>query len=94
MLARTRTTFWHAWFKDCDCIILELNSASAEVQVWLRKNLKQYLAWSCQNVCDVLTFLFDNIFIRFGTKLYRQLGGIPMSTNCAYLVADVFPVLL
>ena len=30
---------------------------------------KKYHAWSCQNVCDVLTFLLDNIFIRFGTKL-------------------------
>ena len=26
---------------------------------------KKYHAWSCQNVCDALTFLLDNIFIRF-----------------------------
>ena len=32
----------------------------------------------------------DNIFIRFGTKLYRQNIGIPMGTNCAPLVADLF----
>ena len=51
---------------------------------------KKYHAWSCQNVCDALTFLFDNIFIRFGTKLYRQVVGIPMGTNCAPLVADLF----
>ena len=51
---------------------------------------KQYHAWSCQNVCDALTFLLDNIFIRFGTKLYRQVVGIPMGTNCAPLVADLF----
>ena len=38
----------------------------------------------------VLTFLLDNIFIRFGTKLYRQVVGIPMGTNCAPLVADLF----
>ena len=42
------------------------------------------------NVCDALTFLLDNIFIRFGTKLYRQVVGIPMGTNCAPLVADLF----
>ena len=29
------------------------------------------------NVCDVLTFLLDKIFIRFGTKLYRQVLGFP-----------------
>ena len=37
-----------------------------------------------------LDFLLDNIFIRFGTKLYRQVVGIPMGTNCAPLVADLF----
>ena len=51
---------------------------------------KKTNAWSCQNVCDALTFLLDNIFIRFGTKLYRQVVGIPMGTNCAPLVADLF----
>ena len=51
---------------------------------------KKYHAWSCQNVCDALTFLLDNIFIRFGTKLYRQVVGIPMGTKCAPLVADLF----
>ena len=30
------------------------------------------------------------IFIRFGSKLYRQIVGIPMGTNCAPLVADLF----
>ena len=51
---------------------------------------KKYHAWSCQNVCDALTFLLDNIFIRFRTKLYRQVVGIPMGTNWAPLVADLF----
>ena len=31
-----------------------------------------------------------DIYIRFGTKLYRQIVGIPMGTNCAPLVADLF----
>ena len=31
----------------------------------------------------------DNIYIRFGTKLYRRIVGIPMGTNCAPLVADL-----
>ena len=41
-------------------------------------------------MCDALHYLLDNIFIRFGLKLYRQIVGIPMSTNCAPLVADLF----
>ena len=32
----------------------------------------------------------DNIFTRFGSKLYRQIVGIPTGTNCAPLVADLF----
>ena len=34
--------------------------------------------------------LLENIFIQFGTKLYRQVVGIPMGTYCAPLVADLF----
>ena len=56
----------------------------------LQKKPKKYHAWSYQNLCDALTFLLDNIFIRFGTKLYRQVVGIPIGTNCAPLVADLF----
>ena len=56
----------------------------------LTDHYKRYHLWSCQNVCDTLLFLLDNIFIRFGTKLYRQIVGIPMGTNSAPLVADLF----
>ena len=41
-------------------------------------------------MCGALHYLLDNIFIRFGSKLYRQIVGIPMGTNCAPLVADLF----
>ena len=50
----------------------------------------RYTLWSCQNVRDALSYLLDNIYIRFGTKLYRQIVGITMGTNCAPLVADLF----
>ena len=51
---------------------------------------KRYKLWSCQNVCEALIYLLDNIYIRFGTKLYRPTVAIPMGTNCAPLVADLF----
>ena len=41
-------------------------------------------------MCDALHYLLDNIFIRFGSKSYRQIVGIAMATNCAPLVADLF----
>ena len=51
---------------------------------------KRYKLWSCQKMCDALHYLLANIFIRFCSKLYRQIVGIPMRTNCAPLVADLF----
>ena len=51
---------------------------------------KKYDLWSCQKVTDSLIYLLDNIYIRFCSKLYRQNVGIPMGTNCAPLVADLF----
>ena len=49
-----------------------------------------YKRWSCQIVCDALSYPLNNIYVRFGHKLYRQLLSIPMGTNCAPLVADLF----
>ena len=51
---------------------------------------KRYKLWSCQKMCDALHYLLDNIFIRFGRKLYRQTAGIPMGTYYAPLVAVLF----
>ena len=42
-----------------------------------------------QKVCDALHYLLDNLFIRFGSKLFRRIVGIPMGTDCAPLVADL-----
>ena len=52
--------------------------------------VKYYNLWSCQKVCEALTFLLDNIYIRFGSTLYRQIVSISIGTNCAPLVADLF----
>ena len=40
-------------------------------------------------MCDALHYLLDKIFIKFGSKLYRQIVGILMGTYCAPLVADL-----
>ena len=52
--------------------------------------VRYYNLWSCQKVCEALTFLLNNIFIRCGSKLFRHIVGIHMGTNCAPLVADLF----
>ena len=50
----------------------------------------RYKLWSSQNMYETLTYLLDNIFVRFGPKLYRQIVDIPMGSNCAPLIADLF----
>ena len=58
--------------------------------VFTSGDTKRYKRWSCQNVCEALIYLLDNIYIRFGIKLYRQILGITMGINCAPLVAHLF----
>ena len=41
-------------------------------------------------MCDALNYLLDNLFIRFGSKLYGQILGMPMGTYYTPLVADLF----
>ena len=38
----------------------------------------------------MIEFLVDNIYVKFGGQLFRQMVGIPMGTNCAPLLADLF----
>ena len=38
----------------------------------------------------MLEFLIDNIYVVFGDQVFQQTIGIPMGTNCAPLLADLF----
>ena len=38
----------------------------------------------------MLEFLIDNTFVIFGGRVFQQTVGIPMGTNCAHLLADLF----
>ena len=42
------------------------------------------------DIIRMLEFLIDNIFVVFGGKVFQQIVGIPMGTNCAPLLADIF----
>ena len=50
--------------------------------------VKSFNLWFCQKVCEAHTFLLDNSYIRYDSKLYRRIVGISMGTKCAPLVAD------
>ena len=46
--------------------------------------------YTADNICKMIEFLIDNIFVQFGGRLFSQVIGISMGTNCAPLVADLF----
>ena len=39
---------------------------------------------------ELLEFLVNNIYVKFGSTLFQQHIGIPMGTNCAPLLADLY----
>ena len=45
--------------------------------------------YSEDDIIKMLEFLVDNIFVVFAGKVFQQIVGIPMGTNCAPLLADI-----
>ena len=54
------------------------------------KKYDSYRCWSCAELCEAFTFLMENIYVQFDDMVYQQIVGIPMGTNCAPLIADLF----
>ena len=46
--------------------------------------------YSEDDIIKMLEFLVDNIFVVFAGKVFQQTVGIPMGTNCAPLLAEIF----
>ena len=46
--------------------------------------------YTADNICKMIECLIDNIFVQFGGRLFGQVIGIPVGTNCAPLLADLF----
>ena len=74
-------------FKREGCLYIACNDRNA---FFTSDAVRNYDLWSRQKVYEALIFLIDNIYIRFCSKLYRQIVGIPTGTNLAPLVADLF----
>ena len=46
--------------------------------------------FSESDTINIFELLIDNIFVIFGGRGFQQTVGIPMGTNCAPLLADLF----
>jgi hypothetical protein len=67
------------------CVVLGYNST-----YFSNKIQKGKTCYSEEQVISMLKFFIDNIFVSFGGTLFQQVVGIPMGTNCAPLLADLF----
>jgi len=50
----------------------------------------KYTYFTCRQLCLAVDSLIDNIYVRFGNSVFRQVIGIPMGSNSAPLLADLF----
>ena len=46
--------------------------------------------YTANDICKMIEFLMDNIYVRFCGQLFQQMVGIPIGTNCAPLLANLF----
>jgi hypothetical protein len=46
--------------------------------------------YSEADIKGMFGFIVDNIYVIFGDQVFQQFVGIPMDTNCAPLLADLF----
>ena len=88
ILIKKKFTHLIKWaFKKSECEYIRSNSFRSFFSSNKQKN---YVNWTCFDTIYALEFLLDNIFVRFGDSVYRQIIGIPMGTNCAPLIAGLF----
>ena len=87
-LIKQKFTYLFKWtFEKSGCDYICCNSFKS---FFSNDTYKNYTNFTCLECINALEFLLDNIFVRFGNTIYRQIIGIPMGTNCAPLIADLF----
>jgi hypothetical protein len=59
-----------------------------DISYFVKKNTTK--KFSETDIINMLQFLIDNIFVIFDRLVFQQTVGIPMGTNCAPLLADLF----
>ena len=57
---------------------------------FVKKHSNSKSKYTEEDIINMLEFLVDNIFVVFAGKVFQQIIGIPIGTNCAPLLADIF----
>ena len=62
----------------------------SEGPYFVREHSDSKSKYTEEDIITMLEFLVDNIFVVFAGKVFQQIIGIPMGTNSAPLLADIF----
>ena len=57
---------------------------------WTSRPVANTRNLTVNQLVEMFNFLIDTIYIQIGSAVYQQTIGIPMGTDCAALVADLF----
>ena len=53
-------------------------------------NKRNTKGWDSSQLVNCINFIVDNSYVVFTNKIFRQIIGIPMGTNCAPYLANIF----
>ena len=88
--------FKHLIFLPCTLLSHMIYSSQRYIKVGRNKSYFIHYSldgdneYTTNDICKMIELLVDNIYFRFDGQLFPQMVGIPMGTNCALLLADLF----
>ena len=57
---------------------------------WTNFQRKNTLSMDCKEITNLVRWLINNIYVILGDKCFKQVIGIPMGTDCAPFLANLF----
>ena len=65
-------------------------SVSYDNVFWSNTRHRDYVNTPAEKLMEYIKFLVDNVYISVGNRIYKQTVGIPMGTDCAPMLANLF----
>ena len=65
-------------------------SEKSKTAYFSKSRSKTNISFTAEELINYVRIIVDNSFILFHDKIYRQVIGIPMGTNCAPFLANIF----
>ena len=57
---------------------------------WSNRESRQGASLTCHKLLEMINWLIDNTFVTIGYSVFQQVIGIPMGTDCAPYLANLF----